>query len=412
MGLPPVDLNPHWTGYRCVLCGKEFGTDWEGFVCDACGIDGILDATYDYEAIRTRLSKGQVFAPLWKPDLWRFAPLLPLKPAAPHAAWSLGDTPLMVPVRLGGKLGLPGLLLKDDTGLPSASLKDRATAMAIADCAGRGISHLAAASTGNAAASLAVLAARAGFETTIYVPASAPAAKLAQLEMHGALVIRVDGTYDDAFERSLQEIETHEWYTRNCAQNPLLVEGKKTAAFEIADALDGRAPDAVFVPTGDGCIVSSVCKGFAEMAEVGRLDRIPAVFGVQAAGAAPLADAWDKAGTRAVGYTPDDILAAVKPVEPETLADSIGVGVPRNRLKAWTRVAHTGGGFVSVDDHEIVAAIRLLAEYAGVWAEPSGAAGLAGLIKAAHTGLVGAQDQVVVMVTGHGLKDPLAGLSD
>lgn len=410
MGLPHVDLNPHWSGYRCVLCGKAFGTDWGKFVCDVCGIDGILDATYDYASIRAALPGGQAFPCSGRADLWRFAPLLPMRPALPHSAWSLGDTPLSVPVRLGEKLGLPGLLIKDDTGLPSASLKDRATAMAIADCARLGVAHLAAASTGNAAASLAVLAARAGFETTIYVPASAPAAKLAQLEMHGALVIRVDGTYDDAFERSLQEIATHEWYTRNCAQNPLLVEGKKTVALEIVQALDGRAPDAVFVPTGDGCIVSSVCKGFAEMAEIGRLDRIPAVFGVQAAGAAPLANAWETAGPKAVGYTPAEALAAIKPVTPDTLADSIGVGIPRNRLKAWTRVAHTGGGFVSVDDDEIVAAIRLLARFAGVWAEPSGAAGLAGLIKAAHTGLVGAQDQVVVLVTGHGLKDPLAGL--
>ncbi|MBU0742144.1 pyridoxal-phosphate dependent enzyme, partial [bacterium] len=254
-------------------------------------------------------------------------------------------------------------------------------------------------------------AARAGIRTTIYVPAAAPAAKLAQLELHGAEVVRVEGTYDEAFDRSLREITARGWYSRNCAHNPLLVEGKKTVALEIVLARAGRAPDAVFVPTGDGCIVSSVCKGLQEMAELGRLDRIPAVFGVQAAGAAPLASAWQRAGANAAGYTPAEALAAIAPVQPETLADSIGVGIPRNRLKAWSRVARTGGGFLSVSDDEIVVAIRLMTEYAGVWAEPSGAAGLAGLVKARRAGLVGAQDTIVVLVTGHGLKDPLAGLS-
>jgi len=374
-------------------------------------VDGILDATYDDAAIREVLSQDDPFPVLGRPDIWRFAPLLPLCPESAHGAWSLGDTPLHEPLRLRDRLGLPQLLLKDDTGLPSASLKDRATAMAMADCARLGVEHVAAASTGNAAASLAVLAARAGIDTTIYVPADAPAAKLAQLELHGAEVVRVEGTYDEAFDRSLLEIEAHGWYSRNCAHNPLLVEGKKTVALEIAQALGGRAPDAVFVSTGDGCIVSSVCKGFQEMAEIGCLDRMPAVFGVQAAGAAPLAAAWERAGASAAGYTPAEVLAAIEPVTPDTLADSISVGIPRNRLKAWTRVARTGGGFLSVLDDEIIDAIRLMTEFAGVWAEPSGAAGLAGLVKAARTGLVGAQDTVVVLVTGHGLKDPLAGLS-
>jgi len=410
MAFPAVEVNPHWTGYRCGLCGKSFSTDWRGFVCDDCGIDGILDATYDYGAIRDGLAEN-AFAADGRPDLWRFRPLLPLWPAASHPAWALGDSPLHAPARLHERLGLPGLFLKDDTGLPSSSLKDRATAVAMADCARLGVGHVAAASTGNAAASLAVLAARAGIGTTIFVPAAAPTAKLAQLELHGAEVVRVDGTYDAAFDHSLREIAAHGWYSRNCAHNPLLVEGKKTVALEVALALDGRAPDAVFVPTGDGCIVSSVCKGLQELVEIGRLDRVPAVFGVQAAGAAPLARAWERAGADAAGFTPAEALAAVAPVEPRTLADSIGVGVPRNRLKAWSRVASTGGGFLSVADEEIVAAIRLMAEFAGVWAEPSGAAGLAGLVAAKRAGRIRPEETVVVLVTGHGLKDPQAGFA-
>jgi len=404
--LPRVVTNPHWTGYRCGLCGKEFAPDWSTFVCDDCGSDGILDATYDYQAVAADLERTAPFAVSGRPDLWRFSPLMPMKPDAPHGCWSLGDTPLHAPHRLRGHLELPSLLLKDDTSLPSSSLKDRATAMAMADCARLGVDHVAAASTGNAAASLAVLAARAGVRTTIFVPAAAPKAKLAQLELHGANVVRVDGTYDEAFDLSIRETVANGWYSRNCAYNPLLVEGKKTVAFEIARAMEYRAPDAVFVPTGDGCIVSSVAKGFEELVAVGLADSVPAVFGVQAEGAAPLARAWAEHGASAPDLSPADVLAAVAPVATDTLADSISVGIPRNRLKAWSRVATTGGGFLSVSDEEIVEAIGLMCRLAGVWAEPSGAAGMAGLVKARASGLIGPHDRVVVLVTGHGLKDP------
>ena len=411
MSLPNVDVNPHWTGYRCVLCGKVFPTSWRGFVCDVCGADGILDATYDYTVIAAGLDGERPFEPSWRTDLWRFGPLLPLWPEAAHGCWAVGNTPLHAPERLRDELGLPELYLKDDTSLPSASLKDRATAMAMADCARLGVTHVAAASTGNAAASLAVLAARAGVRTSIFVPAAAPAAKLAQLELHGADVVRVDGTYDEAFDLSLERIAEHGWYSRNCAHNPLLVEGKKTVAFELIDALGGVAPDAVFVPTGDGCIVSSVAKGLAELVEIGLLERLPRVYGVQAAGAAPLARAWTVAGERAADMTAAEAHAAIAPVTPDTLADSISVGIPRNRLKAWTRVAASGGGFLSVPDEAILEAIRKLAAFAGVWAEPSGATGMAGLIAAREAGVIGVGDRVVVLVTGHGLKDPRPGFT-
>ncbi len=415
MELPGVEKNPYWTGMTCVRCGREYDTDYRGFVCEECGVAGILDPEYDLAAVAgeidaARARTGEPFPAPWRPDLWRFAPLLPLRPVAPHGAWAVGDTPLHAPAPLRDELGMPRLWLKDDTGLPSASLKDRAAAMALADAARLGIDHVSCASTGNAAASLAVLAARAGIHSTIYVPAAAPQAKLLQMELHGARVIRVDGTYDEAFDLSVQEQRARGWYSRNCAYNPLLVEGKKTAILETCLALGWRAPDAVFVPVGDGCIVSSVAKGLAELHAVGLIERLPRVFGVQAAGASPLATAWQQAGGTAAALSPLEIDAAVRPVaSPRTVADSISVGVPRNRIKAWRKVAATGGGFLGVEDAEIVAAIRRLAARAGVWAEPSGAAGLAGLVKALETGLVERDDEVVVLVTGHGLKDPRAG---
>ncbi len=412
--LPAVTSNPHWQGYRCVVCDREYDPDYDGFVCGDCGVDGILDVVYDYGPLSAagRVTEDGLHG------LWRFAPLLPVRPSADHPAWTLGDTPVHDADRLAQHLGLRSMVLKDDTGLPSASLKDRAAAVALVRARQLGIDHLACASTGNAAASLAVLTARAGMTCTIYVPASAPQAKLAQLILHGATVVPVDGTYDQAFDLSLTDISRHRWYSRNCAHNPLLVEGKKTATFEMASALtggftgsDGDLPDAVLVPVGDGCIISSVCKAFRELHEVGLIGKVPRVVGVQAAGAAPLAHAWAMVGKSPGDLSGREILAAVRPVEAETIADSIRVGIPRNRVKAWRNVAASGGAFLAVEDAAIVEAIGLLARLAGVFAEPSGAAGLAGVLAALEKGLINNREKIAVLVTGHGLKDPTAGLA-
>ncbi len=409
--LPSASLNPFWTGYRCSICDRAYGPDWRGFVCSDCGPDGILDAQYDYASIATILAQGTPFATRDLGGMWRFSPLLPLTPLARHAAWSLGGTPLLAAPRLGEQLGVQHLWLKDDTCLPSASLKDRASAMALVDAARLKVKHIGCASTGNAAASLATLAARAGIACTIFVPSGAPVAKLAQLLLHGSRVVRVDGDYDAAYELSLRELAIHGWYSRNCAHNPLLVEGKKTAALEIALDLDWQTPDAIYVPVGDGCIISAVAKAFAELQEIGLCQQLPRVYGVQAAGAAPIARAWQAAGESAPTLPPRDILAAVTPHTPHTCADSIAVGVPRNRVKAWRGVAKTGGGFLTVTDEEILAAVALLARAAGLFAEPSAAAGLAGLIKAKGEGLIEADERIVVLVTGHGLKDPTCALA-
>ena len=412
--LPTVANNPHWSGYRCVVCEREYDPSYNGFVCGDCGVDGILDVVYDYGAIT---ASGRVVED--RPGgLWRFFSLLPVKPAADHPAWSLGETPTHDAPRLAQSLGLASLVLKDDTCLPSASLKDRAAAVAIARARQLGIDHLACASTGNAAASLAVLTARAGMTCTIFVPAAAPRAKLAQLILHGATVVPVDGSYDQAFDLSVTEISRHRWYSRNCAHNPLLVEGKKTAALEMASSLTGGftrgdvdLPDVVLVPVGDGCIVSAVCKAFRELHEVGVIGKVPRVIGVQAAGAAPLARAWAAAGKSPGDLSGREILAAVRPVKAQTIADSIQVGIPRNRVKAWRNVAACGGTFLAVEDEAIVEAIGLLARLAGIFAEPSGAAGLAGVLAALDQGFIHRKEKIAVLVTGHGLKDPGAGLA-
>jgi len=405
--LPSVLWNPAFQGYRCVLCGGAQPAEARVFVCPACGVDGILDPVLDLSNVRPRFGNNG--------DLWDFQPLLPVEPEAAHPAWSVGGTPAQPAPRLADHLGVARLTLKNDTVLPSASLKDRAAAVAIAHAHHLGLSHLACASTGNAAASLAVLAARAGFGASIFVPASAPKAKLAQLLLHGADVVTVDGTYDQAFDLSIARLAEEGWYSRNCAHNPLLVEGKKTAVLElIRDLTDdftvpSAVPDAVFVPVGDGCIVSSTAKGLLELYGLDLIPRVPRVIGVQADGAAPLARAWAAASDPA-GMTGAQINAAIVPVIPDTVADSISVGVPRNRIKAWQYVARTGGAFLKVPDADILQAIRNLAGLAGLFAEPSGATGCAGIGPALAAGLISPSDSVAVLVTGHGLKDPEAAL--
>jgi len=415
--LPSVRINPHFTGLRCVICDRQQPRDFADYVCPDCGVDGILDVVYDTERQRADISaKGNLAAGAGG-GLWHFDTMLPVQPSAPHTAWTLGATPLHDAPRLAAHLGQTRLWLKDDTALPSASLKDRAAAVAIAHARLLGEDHLACASTGNAAASLAVLTARAGMTSTIFVPAAAPAAKLAQLLLHGATVITVAGTYDQAFDLSLAEIRRHRWYSRNCAHNPLLVEGKKTVALEIGFELTAgftgapRAwPDVVLVPVGDGCIISAVAKGFAEMKALGLTPHVPRVIGVQAAGASPLAQAWAAVASGHAALGGPEIRALIRPATCTTIADSISVGIPRNRIKAWRKVAATGGGFLAVPDEAIIEAIGLLAGRAGVFAEPSGAAGLAGLLAARDKGWLQPGENVAVLVTGHGLKDPGAGL--
>ena len=388
--LPAVTDNPHWLGCRCVVCDREYGTDFGGFVCGDCGVDGILDAVYDYAAITAA-------GPVVGQDpggLWRFAPLLPVRPEADHSAWTVGNTPLHDADRLADHLGLGHLVLKDDTCLPSASLKDRASAVAIARARQLGIDHLACASTGNAAASLAVLAARSGMSCTIFVPAAAPKAKLAQLILHGADVIPVDGTYDQAFELCTEACNQFGWYNRSTAINPFTIEGKKTAALEIAAAMTPDSPDAILVPTGDGVILAGIAKGFRDLETGGLINRRPRLIAIQPDGSSTIVQAVRSGAEEAVpspGAT--------------SIADSLTVEMPRNAIGCLAEIRASEGGGVMVSDEAILAAISRLAGASGVFAEPAGAAALAGLEAALDEGLVNRDERVALMVTGNGLKD-------
>lgn len=383
----------HVLGLRCTLCGAEYAPGEVAYVCPRHGDAGILDVLYDYAAIRRQFGRESLAR---NPDLsiWRYAPLLPIDGASLAPPLQIGWTPLYHARRLGDALGLPHLYIKDDGRNPTASFKDRASAIAVVKARELGHAIITAASTGNAASSLAGLAASVGLRTVIFVPESAPKPKIAQLLVFGARVLLVRGTYDQAYDLCLAATAKYGWYSRNTAFNPYLSEGKKTAAFEICEQLGWQAPDRIFVAVGDGCIIGGLGKGLKDLLALGWIDHLPKLMGVQAEGSAALARAW-QGGTE-----------TITPIQPHTLADSISVGLPRDGIKALRAVRETGGAFITVSDAEILEAMRSLAQREGVFGEPAGVASLAGLHKMLRQpGAELAGERIVVLVTGNGLKD-------
>ncbi len=375
-----------------MLCGAEYGIDEVDYVCPRHGNEGILDVIYDYEFIRRHISKAKL-AESRDYSIWRYADLLPITNRQFIPPLQVGWTPLYHALRLGAQMGLAHLYIKDDGRNPTASFKDRASAVGIVKARELGKDIITAASTGNAASSLAGLAASVGLTTYIFVPERAPQAKVAQLLVFGANVVMVRGTYDQAFDLCLEASAEYGWYSRNTAYNPYLSEGKKTAAFEICEQLEWNPPDKIFVAVGDGCIIGGLWKGLKDLHALGFISRLPQLIGVQAEGSAVLVKAWQE-GTE-----------AITPIVPHTIADSISVGVPRDAIKALRAVRQSGGQFVAVSDEEILEAMRILARSAGVFGEPAGVTGFAGLRKSLEQGRVNPDEHVVVLVTGNGLKD-------
>ncbi|HWQ21655.1 MAG TPA: threonine synthase [Clostridia bacterium] len=377
---------------RCVRCGCEYSPTDVRYVCPACGNDGILEVLYDYDRIRRVLTKEKLQS---DPDrsMWRYLAVLPVEERPASLTLQIGWTPLYASRRVGPQLGLDHVWFKDDGRNPTASLKDRASAIAIAKAAELDERVLTAATTGNAGSSLAGLAANAGLTAYIFAPASAPAGKIAQLRVFGSHLFLVDGNYDQAFDLCMEATERFGWYNRNTAFNPYMVEGKKTVALEIAEQLHFEVPDKVIVPVGDGCIVSGVAKGFRDLLRLGLVDRVPQLIAVQAEGCAPIARAVMSGDP--VAYLDD----------PTSCADSIVAGIPRNHLMAVRDIRSSGGLAVTVSDDEIIDAIGFLGRNEGVFAEPAAAASVAALRKLASSGDLHQKDRIAVLITGNGLKD-------
>ena len=385
------------TGLTCVMCGAEYPAGPRApMTCPRCGITGILDVRYDYKAVARRLTRRALAG---RTDLshWRYRELLPLGARARLPALAVGWSPIVPAPALARRLGLGSLLLKDDGRNPSASLKDRASSVGAAKALEARKRTIACASTGNAASSLACMAASLGLQAIIFVPERAPEPKLAQLLTFGATVLRVRGSYDQTWDLCQRSCEKWGWYNRNAAVNPYLVEGKKTVGLEICEQLEWRLPEWVAVSVGDGCTIAGTWKGIREMRTLGLIRRAPKILGVQAAGAAPVTEAFRSGG-------------ALKPIEPHTFADSIAVGVPRNWKKAVDAVRESGGTMLNVGDDEIQEAMRATGRLAGVFAEPAAAASVAGLARAAREGIIPRRASTLAVITGNGLKDTRAAL--
>ena len=373
---------------RCVKCGREYPAVPDLTNCE-CG--GILDIVCDYDYIKTVLTKEKLAARR-NPTMWRYRELLPIEEDTSDTPLRVGWSPLYEADRLAKLLGIRKLWVKDDGVNPTASLKDRASAMAVAKAKEAGAKVIACSSTGNAASSLAGNAAAAGLKTYIFVPSRAPKGKVAQLMTFGATVISVQGSYEDTFELSKQAIDRWGWYNRNAAINPYLSEGKKTVGLEIMEQLNWEVPDYIAISVGDGCTIAGLWKGLKDLYAIGFIDRLPRLISAQAEGCHPI--------NRAIADN-----EPWYPMEENTLADSIAVGVPRNADKALMAIRESDGLVVNVTDEEIMAAQKLLGRTCGVFGEPAGVTGAAGLKKLCEQGRIPADAKVVSVVTGNGLKD-------
>lgn len=398
-----------FVGYRCSVCDKEYPPIPWMYTCPKDG--GNLDVLLDLEGLAKKspdelINKND-------PSLWRYLPLLPV--ADPGGVGTplrkAGWTPLYKPQALAQMVGLKDLWVKDESVNPTASFKDRASAILVARAQEIGAEVIVTASTGNAGAALAGMAAAVGSKAVIFAPRTAPPAKIAQLLIYGARVILVDGNYDSASNLSIAAAEEFGWYCRNTGYNPFTAEGKKTAAFELWESLfiSGQSgfeledqpfstkPLSIFVSVGDGNIISGIHKGFKDLQGLGLISQTPRIFGVQSEKSAAIANAF-KAGTE-----------IIQPVSATTRADSISVNMPADGLRAVRAATETGGAYVTVSDDLILQEIATLGKV-GIFAEPAGSASLAGLRVALNEGSIVEGDPVVVINTGSGLKDVSAAM--
>jgi len=374
--------------YQCVECAREFERDAVRYLCPECGkqfepgqpLRGVLRAEFDYVAIRSELNPAH-------PD---WSTIIAVEPQY-HPPWPVGDTPFFPVAALGERLRCPNLYVKNDGLNPSGSLKDRASALMVAEANRLGEYRIVTASTGNAGVALAAACAAAGREAVIFAPAAAPKAKLVQMLVHGARVIRVKGTYDDAYRLSLEYSQRYSGLNRNTGYHPLTIEGKKSVALEIFQQFGSRAPNVIFVPTGDGVVLAGVYKGFYDLQRLGWIDTLPRLIAVQSEQADSIHHLMQTGELRNAS-------------SPATVADSISVAAPSNAIMARSVLEETRGATVTVSDKEILDAQSLLARTTGVFAEPAAAAALAGLRKI-EIARVKPEDSVVLLITGHGLKD-------
>lgn len=388
-------------GYSCSICGTEYSCSQELYVCPKDG--GNLNIVLDIASIKRKYEFSDITS-REENFLWRYLPLLPVvDPGFEGTPFRMaGGTPVYNPEQLRQELGLKDLWIKDEGKNPTASFKDRASAVVIARAREIGSEFVVTASTGNAGAALAGLAAAIGQKAIIFAPKTAPPAKIAQLLVYRAEVILVDGNYDAAFDLSIEAVKEFGWYCRNTGYNPFTIEGKKTAAFEIWEEIIVKKsmnykPLSIFVSVGDGNIISGIHKGFKDLISLDWMEYMPRIFGIQSEGSAAIANAFNNKSENII------------PVKADTIADSISVDLPRDGLRAVRAATQTNGAYLTVTDQQILEAIAGLGKV-GIFSEPAGATAYAGLVKAFESGIINPNDPVLVVNTGSGLKDIRAAM--
>lgn len=388
--------------FECTTCGAKYEQDEAAYICPKCEQEntpdlpprGILKTLYHYGKIKHLAKQQKLFDKLKDKE---FQELLPINSGRSLSWLKIGKTPLYdissatVPFHKGEQKVVFRFYLKDDSQNPTFSFKDRASELVCAVAREKGFDTIVAASTGNAGSSLAGICAAQNLQAVIFVPVSAPQAKLTQICMYGARIIPVDGTYDDAFELSIEATKKFGWYNRNTAYNPFTIEGKKIVSFELYQQLKREIPDRIFVPVGDGCIISSVYKGYEDLLKLGLIEKMPIIVAVQSA----------KSDNIVRNLNSDKFIS--KPSQ--TIADSIAVDLPRNFWMTKKFIEAYQGEAITVTDEEIMAASKTLSTKTGIFAEPAAAAAFAGLIKYSDLNKIADKSKNVVLLTGSGLKD-------
>ncbi len=381
----------HVKGLRCRECGAERDIA-AVHVCERCF--GPLEVVYDYDAIAAATSRERIAA--GPASLWRYADLLPVLPGADPADrvdLGAGFTPLVRADRLAARLGIRELWLKNDTVNPTNSFKDRVVSVALTAARHLGFDVAACASTGNLAHSVSAHAARGGMGAYVFVPADLEQAKILGAAVYGADVIAIDGTYDDVNRLCSEVADEHGWAFVNVNVRPYYAEGSKTLGFEIAEQLGWQLPDTVVAPMASGSMYVKIDKAFTELVHVGLVDDAPwRMVGAQAQGCSPIAQAH----VRGDGQ--------VLPVRPDTIAKSLAIGDPADGYYALDVADRTKGTMAAVDDDEIVAAIRLLAETEGIFTETAGGVTIGTLAKLVAEGEIDPDGRTVAVISGIGLK--------
>jgi threonine synthase len=382
-------------GLACRECGNTYPKQ-AVHVCELCF--GPLEITYDYAAIGKALTRAKIES---RPaTMWRYAELLPLD-GPPTVGLHTGMTPLLRAQRLGERLGIADLWLKNDAvSHPTLSFKDRVVAVAVSKARELDLPIVACASTGNLANATAALAASAGIPCVVLLPNDLEAAKVLATSIYGAHVVAVRGTYDDVNRLCSEIAGKYGWGFVNVNLRPFYAEGSKTLAFEVAEGLGWRSPDVIVAPIASGAMFTKLAKGFAELADAGLIERRPIRFvGGQAAGCAPVATAWEQGTTD------------VQPVRtPDTFVRSLAIGNPADGRYSVEQANASGGSIEAIPDEATAAAIRQVAALEGIFSETAGGVTVAAAEAARRRGVIREGDEVVVLLTGNGLKTPDARL--